>query len=410
MIIDFSLVFYRFWLFLTLASAVACVFVVLSAVFCSFHLGAVGAVTVLALLVQLLGFMGAAGVGLSAVPAVILVLAAGMGVHFTIHVLTGFATSVGCKSRRAFLSVRHMSAPVLHGAATTFLGVAMLAASEFDFIFRYFFLVLTALVALGLFNGLVFLPVLLSSLGPPAEVIPKRREGEEDDFSADRISLPSPEPSPRPAYNTRSSSRIGNSSNSSRQKLHLKSSNRNAATPVTRLSSSRSGRYDAPQFPTPRRHDSDASLSTIAEESQSYVSSSYDQQQGCRGGCTSTSSSYNGGGGASVFVEPEVIVETTTVENGESRCSTPGANQTTRVTATAKFKVEVHAPTPSAAVERPSSRRSRRGSNRSGGGAGPSPQHSIAAVSSNSGSDSSNPPSVSSSISSTGGDLGFSEK
>ena len=38
--------------------------------------------------------------------------------------------------------------------------------------FRYFFLVFTGLIVLGLFNGLIFLPVLLVLVGPPAEVIP----------------------------------------------------------------------------------------------------------------------------------------------------------------------------------------------------------------------------------------------
>lgn len=36
---------------------------------------------------------------------------------------------------------------------------------------RYFFVVLTVLTLLGLLHGLVLLPVLLSILGPPPEVI-----------------------------------------------------------------------------------------------------------------------------------------------------------------------------------------------------------------------------------------------
>jgi len=35
---------------------------------------------------------------------------------------------------------------------------------------RYFFAVLTILTLLGLLNGLVLLPVLLSVIGPPSEV------------------------------------------------------------------------------------------------------------------------------------------------------------------------------------------------------------------------------------------------
>jgi hypothetical protein len=40
------------------------------------------------------------------------------------------------------------------------------------FIFRYFFMVMTALIIIGLINGLALLPVLLSLIGPPSEVTP----------------------------------------------------------------------------------------------------------------------------------------------------------------------------------------------------------------------------------------------
>lgn len=51
-----------------------------------------------------------------------------------------------------------------------FLGIIMLAFSEFEFIVKYFFIVLSALILIGLINGLVLLPVLLSLIGPPCEV------------------------------------------------------------------------------------------------------------------------------------------------------------------------------------------------------------------------------------------------
>lgn len=46
----------------------------------------------------------------------------------------------------------------------------MLAFSEFEFIVKYFFIVLSALILIGLINGLMLLPVLLSLIGPPCEV------------------------------------------------------------------------------------------------------------------------------------------------------------------------------------------------------------------------------------------------
>lgn len=52
--------------------------------------------------------------------------------------------------------------------------------------FRYFFAVLAILTVLGMLNGLVLLPVLLSMLGPPAEVTPVD--------NASCLPTPSPEP------------------------------------------------------------------------------------------------------------------------------------------------------------------------------------------------------------------------
>ncbi|VDN19712.1 unnamed protein product [Gongylonema pulchrum] len=48
----------------------------------------------------------------------------------------------------------------------------MLAFSEFEFIVKYFFIVLSALILIGLINGLMLLPVLLSLIGPPCEIRP----------------------------------------------------------------------------------------------------------------------------------------------------------------------------------------------------------------------------------------------
>lgn len=46
----------------------------------------------------------------------------------------------------------------------------MLAFSEFEFVVKYFFIVMSALIIIGLINGLALLPVLLSLIGPPCEV------------------------------------------------------------------------------------------------------------------------------------------------------------------------------------------------------------------------------------------------
>jgi hypothetical protein len=157
---------------------------------------------------------------------------------------------------------------------------------KFRAFYRYFFFVLTALIVLGLFNGLVFLPVLLVMLGPPGEVVPADH--------GDAIAPPTPElPGSGPNRKRTSGSRP---STSRQPSLRI------AASPVTTLTAA-------------KRHNSDISLSTIAEESNTYSSSSASHccpktPECSRRHCSSAPmTSLNG---ASVFVEPHVTVETTT--------------------------------------------------------------------------------------------------
>nr|XP_055198078.1 protein patched homolog 2 isoform X5 [Nyctereutes procyonoides] len=137
-------------------------------------------VLVLAMMtVELFGIMGFLGIKLSAIPVVILVASVGIGVEFTVHVALGFLTTQGSRNLRAAHALERTFAPVTDGAVSTLLGLLMLAGSNFDFIIRYFFVVLTVLTLLGLLHGLVLLPVLLSILGPPPEVVQMYKESPE---------------------------------------------------------------------------------------------------------------------------------------------------------------------------------------------------------------------------------------
>lgn len=65
-----------------------------------------------------------------------------------------------------------------------------LRISYFEFIYRYFFYVLLILIGIGFLNGLLFFPMLLLLIGPPAEVRPLKYP--------DRMCTPSPEPIKKP--------------------------------------------------------------------------------------------------------------------------------------------------------------------------------------------------------------------
>ncbi|CAL1543201.1 unnamed protein product, partial [Lymnaea stagnalis] len=179
----------RFYLMLSIICVLVVTFVVLTVVLMNPWIALIVVFVLCMIVVELFGFMGLVGIKLSAVPAVILIMSVGIGVEFTLHLAVGFITAIGSRNRRMSMAMEHTFAPVVHGAISTFLGILMLVGTEFDFIVKYFFNVLGALVVIGLFNGLILLPVLLSILGPKGEVIPKD--------NADCLATPTPEPSPK---------------------------------------------------------------------------------------------------------------------------------------------------------------------------------------------------------------------
>ncbi|KAK3091489.1 hypothetical protein FSP39_020198 [Pinctada imbricata] len=284
----------RFYLAIAILCVLMVTFVVLTIVLMNPWLASIIVVFLTMMVVELFGIMGLGDIKLSAVPAVILIVSVGIGVEFTVHVSVAFLTAIGSRNKRTTVSIQHTFAPVIHGAISTLLGIVMLVGAEFEFIVKYFFNVLACLVIIGVLNGLLLLPVVLSLLGPPGEVRPKD--------NPDRLATPSPQASPKPKKK-----------------------------PVR---ATRSSRRLYPRVP------SDISLTTITEEPTQYSSHE-------------------------IVVEPEVLVETTTVpidgrgasnnsststsRNNtppDSMASTPKAHHVTRVKATATVKVEVHTPIP----------------------------------------------------------------
>lgn len=178
----------RHWFLLSISVVLACTFLVCAILLLNPWTAGIIVFILAMMTVELFGIMGLIGIKLSAIPVVILIASVGIGVEFTVHIALGFLTAIGNRNKRSAAALEHMFAPVVDGAISTLLGVLMLAGSEFDFIMRYFFAVLAILTVLGMLNGLVLLPVLLSMMGPPAEVSPV------DNSSR----LPSPEPSMPP--------------------------------------------------------------------------------------------------------------------------------------------------------------------------------------------------------------------
>ncbi|TRY89797.1 hypothetical protein DNTS_001857 [Danionella cerebrum] len=180
----------RHWFLLAISMVLACTFLVCAILLLNPWTAGVIVFVLAMMTVELFGIMGLIGIKLSAIPVVILIASVGIGVEFTVHIALGFLTAIGDRNTRSAIAMEHMFAPVIDGAISTLLGVLMLAGSEFDFIMRYFFAVLAILTLLGILNGLVLLPVLLSLMGPPPEVVPAN--------NASHLQSASPEPMPPP--------------------------------------------------------------------------------------------------------------------------------------------------------------------------------------------------------------------
>ena len=127
---------------------------------------AVGCVFTVDLLI--VGEMWLAPIPLSTVSVVNLVLAVGLALGYSMHVLHAFLATRGpsrvARVREVMLRV---SPAVFLAVLSTFCGVVVLAAAD-SVILRTFFKMLLGTVIFGGYVGLVALPALLTFIGPPA--------------------------------------------------------------------------------------------------------------------------------------------------------------------------------------------------------------------------------------------------
>ncbi|XP_034247320.1 protein patched homolog 2-like isoform X2 [Thrips palmi] len=116
-------------------------------------------------LVNTIGYMYFWGLTIDLVSSIALVLAVGLCVDFAAHIAYAFMGVKGPRNERAMFAVSYIGGAVLHGGATTLLALSVLVFSN-SYIFTAFFKVFLLVIVLGLFHGIVFLPVVLSVIGP----------------------------------------------------------------------------------------------------------------------------------------------------------------------------------------------------------------------------------------------------
>ncbi|KAK2513098.1 hypothetical protein Q9233_015728, partial [Columba guinea] len=125
-------------------------------------------ITIMMILLDTVGAMNLWDVPYNAVSLINLVAAVGISVEFVSHITCAFAHSTQPgRVARATEATVNMGSKVVSGVAMTNLpGVAVLAFAKAQLIQIFFFRLNLIITLVGLAHGLIFLPVLLSYIGP----------------------------------------------------------------------------------------------------------------------------------------------------------------------------------------------------------------------------------------------------
>merc|ERR1712130_108281 len=132
--------------------------------------------TVVATIVDVLGFMWLWGLTIDGVTVCYTIIAIGLAVDYSAHVGEAFVLSQKeTKAERVTDALYRVGASVFNGGFSTFLAVVAMANSQ-TYVFRVFFKQFFLVTSMGLFHGLIVLPVLLSWFGPDRMIKNKERE------------------------------------------------------------------------------------------------------------------------------------------------------------------------------------------------------------------------------------------
>lgn len=110
------------------------------------------------------GYMALWGVNLDSISMIILVVCIGFTVDFSAHISYAFVSSKkSTANERVIDALFSLGYPVLQGAASTIIGVLVLAASK-NHIFRVYFKIMFLVMLFGLAHSIIFIPVFLTLL------------------------------------------------------------------------------------------------------------------------------------------------------------------------------------------------------------------------------------------------------
>nr|XP_031844694.1 patched domain-containing protein 3-like [Nomia melanderi]XP_031844695.1 patched domain-containing protein 3-like [Nomia melanderi]XP_031844696.1 patched domain-containing protein 3-like [Nomia melanderi] len=126
-------------------------------------------------LIDLLGAMYFLNLTIEMSSSIMILLCAGLAVDYAAHIGLEFIRTKGSKKERSIATLSIIGPAVFNGGLSTFLAFVLLGSSE-AYIFSTFFKLFTCVVMFGLFHGLLFLPVILSLLGPDERITKVTKE------------------------------------------------------------------------------------------------------------------------------------------------------------------------------------------------------------------------------------------
>ncbi|PFH31662.1 Sterol-sensing domain of SREBP cleavage-activation domain-containing protein [Besnoitia besnoiti] len=116
--------------------------------------------------VAIIGFMHYWGLPLNMLTMVNLIISIGFAIDYATHICHTFCHCVGrTRDMRIFETLVLIGNPIFHGLMSTLLGVSVLAFTR-SYVLRVFFKMMTLVLLLAFAHGVIFLPVVLSLIGP----------------------------------------------------------------------------------------------------------------------------------------------------------------------------------------------------------------------------------------------------
>lgn len=95
-----------------------------------------------------------------------LVVTVGLSIEFCAHIARDFMLADGNRGMRVAHALKSVGFAVFNGGVTTFLGIIPVAWADFNYFKKYFFMLYSVVVLVGLFVGLMLLPGILLWIGP----------------------------------------------------------------------------------------------------------------------------------------------------------------------------------------------------------------------------------------------------